>query len=175
MTRITERAGMDKKTIVLPESTDIRTIKATAMILEQGFANIILVGEEDKINELKGDLDLSGARIVNPATSDKREDYANTLYELRKNKGMTLEQAREKRHDGEKGEVDLVWLQEQSLSRYIEPALQILKTARGKLASLSSLCVPDCEFGHNGTFLYADSGLVEIRRGRIIRNCSSFC
>ncbi len=172
LTRITERAGMDKKTIVLPESTDIRTIKATAMILEQGFANIILVGEEDKINELKGDLDLSGARIVNPATSDKREDYANTLYELRKNKGMTLEQAREKILDPlywgvmmvKKGEADgMVAGAIHSTADTLRPALQILKTAPGvKLVSaFFIMCVPDCEFGHNGTFLYADSGLVE--------------
>lgn len=172
LTRITERAGAEKKTIVLPESTDIRTIKATAMILEQGFANIVLVGEEDKINELKGDLDISGATIVNPATSDKLEDYANTLYELRKKKGMTIEQAREKILDPlywavmmvKKGEADgMVAGAVHSTADTLRPALQILKTAPGvKLVSaFFIMCVPDCEFGHNGTFLYADSGLVE--------------
>ncbi len=172
LTRITERAGSEKKTIVLPESTDIRTIKATAMILEQGFANIVLVGEEDKINELKGDLDISGATIVNPATSDKLEDYANTLYELRKKKGMTIEQAREKILDPlywavmmvKKGEADgMVAGAVHSTADTLRPALQILKTAPGvKLVSaFFIMCVPDCEFGHNGTFLYADSGLVE--------------
>ena len=63
--RIIQRAGEDKKTIVLPESTDIRTIEAASLILKKGFANIVLVGDEDKINDLKGDLDISGAEIVN--------------------------------------------------------------------------------------------------------------
>ncbi|NMA65388.1 MAG: phosphate acetyltransferase [Clostridiaceae bacterium] len=172
LTRIIERAKSDKKTIVLPESTDIRTIEATAMILEKDFANIVLVGNEDKINELKGDLDISGAKIVDPATSEKFEDYATTLYELRKKKGMTLEQAREKIKDPlywavmmvKKGEVDgMVAGAINSTADTLRPALQILKTAPGvKLVSaFFVMCVPNCEFGHNGTFVYADSGLVE--------------
>ena len=88
--RISERAKADKKTIVLPESTDIRTIKATSMILQRGIANVVLVGDQDKIKELAGDLDISGAIIVNPETSEKFNDYADTLYQLRKHKGMTL-------------------------------------------------------------------------------------
>ena len=163
---------MDKKTIVLPESTDIRTIKATAMILEQGFANVILVGDESKINELKGDINIEGATIVNPLTSDKFEDYANTLYELRKNKGMTLEQARETMKNPLYWGVMMVKKAEahgmvagaiNSTANTLRPALQILKTAPNvKLVSaFFIMCVPDCEFGHHGTFLYADSGLVE--------------
>lgn len=170
--RITERARSDKKTIVLPESTDIRTIKAAAMILEQGFANIVLVGEEDKINVLKGDLNLSGALIVNPLTSEKFEDYAQTLFELRKNKGMTIEQARETIKNPlywgvmmvKKGEADgMVAGAINSTANTLRPALQILKTAPNvKLVSaFFIMVVPDCEFGHHGTFLYADSGLVE--------------
>ncbi|MCX7773802.1 MAG: phosphate acetyltransferase [Clostridia bacterium] len=170
--RITERARADKKTIVLPESTDIRTIKATAMILEQGFANVVLVGEEDKINTLKGDLDISGAQIINPLTSDKFEDYANSFYEMRKSKGVTLEQARETMKNPlywgvmmvKKGEADgMVAGAINSTANTLRPALQILKTApHVKLVSaFFIMCVPDCEFGQNGTFLYADSGLVE--------------
>ena len=172
LSRIIERAKADKKTIVLPESTDIRTIKATAMILEQGFADIVLVGDEEKINQIKGGIDISGARIVNPLTSEKFEDYANTLYELRKNKGMTIEEAREKIKDPlywgvmmvKKGEADgMVAGAIHSTADTLRPALQILKTAPGvKLVSaFFVMCVPDCEFGHNGTFVYADSGLVE--------------
>jgi len=95
MARISARAKADKKTIVLPESTDIRSLKATEIILKQGIANIILIGDRDKIMELAGDLDISGATIVNPEKSEKFEDYANTFFELRKNKGMTPEKARE--------------------------------------------------------------------------------
>ena len=170
--RIKERARSDKKTVVLPESTDIRTLKAAAMILEKGFADIVLIGEEDKINKLKGDLDLRGAKIVNPLTSDKFDDYANTLYELRKKKGMTIEQAREKIKDPlywgvmmvKKGEVDgMVSGAIHSTADTLRPALQILKTAPNyKLVSaFFIMCVPDCEYGHHGTFLFADCGLVE--------------
>ena len=172
LSRITERAKSEKKTIVLPESTDIRTIKATAMILEQGFANVVLIGEEDKIKALKGDLDISGAKIVNPLTSEKFEDYSNTLYELRKKKGMTIDQARETMKNPlywgvmmvKKGEVDgMVSGAIHSTGDTLRPALQILKTAPNvKLVSaFFIMCVPDCEYGHHGTFLYADSGLVE--------------
>ncbi len=170
--RITQRAKEDKKTIVLPESTDIRTIKAASLILQQGFANIVLVGEEDKIKNLKGDLDISGAEIVNPLTSDKIDDYVNTFYELRKNKGVTLEQARETMKNPlywgvmmvKKGHADgMVAGAINSTANTLRPSLQILKTAPNvKLVSaFFIMCVPDCEYGHNGTFLYADSGLVE--------------
>lgn len=170
--RITQRAKENKKTIVLPESTNIRTIKATAMILEQDFANIVLVGEEDKINELKGDLDISRAIIVNPKTSEKFEDYAKAFYELRKHKGVTIEKAREIMQDPlywgvmmvKMGEADgMVAGAVNSTANTLRPALQILKTAPDvKLVSaFFVMCVPDCEYGHNGTFIYADSGLVE--------------
>ena len=77
--RITQRAKENKKTIVLPESTDIRVLKAVAMVLEQDYANIVLVGDEDEINVLKGDLNLDGAKVENPLKSDKIDDYVNTL------------------------------------------------------------------------------------------------
>lgn len=172
LARISARAKADKKTIVLPESTDIRTLKATAMILEQGIANIILVGDRDKIMELAGDLDISGATIVNPATSEKFDDYVNTFYELRKHKGMTLEKAREIMKDElywgammvKKGDADgMVAGAAHSTADTLRPALQIIKTAPGtKLVSaFFIMVVPNCEYGENGTFLYADSGLVE--------------
>ena len=170
--RITQRAKEDKKTIVLPESTDIRTIKAAAMVLEKGFANIVLVGEEDKINVLKGDLNLDGAKIENPLKSDKIDDYVNTLYELRKHKGLTIEQARETMKNPlywgvmmvKKGEADgMVAGAVNSTANTLRPALQILKTAPDvkMVSAFFIMCVPDCGYGHNGTFLYADSGLVE--------------
>ena len=92
---ISERARKDIKTIVLPESSDIRVIKAAAMAQEQGLAKIVLVGKKDEIEKLAGGLDISKAVIVDPETSPKFEEYANALYELRKAKGMTPEKARE--------------------------------------------------------------------------------
>lgn len=170
--RITQRAKENKKTIVLPESTDIRTIKAAAMILEKGFANIVLVGEEDKINELKGDLNIDGVTIVDPLKSDKIDDYVNTLYELRKHKGMTIEQARETMKNPlfwgvmmvKKGDADgMVAGAINSTANTLRPALQILKTAPGTklVSSFFIMIIPDCEFGSNGTFLFSDCGLVE--------------
>lgn len=172
LNRTIQRAKENKKTIVLPESTDIRTIKAASIILEQGFANIVLVGEEDKINALKGDLNIDGVKIENPLKSDKINDYVNTLYELRKHKGMTIEQAKETMKNPlywgvmmvKKGEADgMVAGAINSTANTLRPALQILKTAPNvKLVSaFFIMCVPNCEYGHKGTFLYADSGLVE--------------
>ena len=170
--RTIERAKLDKKTIVLPESTDIRTLKATEIILREGFANIVLVGDEEEIKSLAVGIDISGATIVNPEKSDKFEDYSNTFYEMRKHKGMTLEKARETMKNPlywgvmmvKKNEADgMVAGAINSTANTLRPALQILKTAPGvKLVSaFFIMCVPDCEYGHHGTFLYADSGLVE--------------
>ena len=90
------RVRENKKNIVLPESDDERVIRAAAKVIEQDFANIILVGDECKINEdaKKYGVDISKATIINPKTFDKSEEFAVQLAELRAKKGMTLEQAR---------------------------------------------------------------------------------
>lgn len=171
--KILSRAKEDIKTIVLPESNDIRTLKATAMIQEQGIANIILIGNEKEIKTLAGDLDISKAKIVDPANFDKFEEYVNTLYELRKAKGMTTEQARKILSENplyfgimmvKVGDADgMVAGAVNSTANTLRPALQILKTAPGaKLVSaFFVMVVPDCEYGENGVFIYGDSGLVE--------------
>ena len=90
------RVRENKKNIVLPESEDERVIRAAAKVIEQDFANIILVGDECKINDdaKKYGVDISKATIINPKTFDKSEEFAVQLAELRAKKGMTLEQAR---------------------------------------------------------------------------------
>ncbi len=166
------RAKADKKTIVLPESTDIRTIKATAMILEQDIANVVLIGNENDIKTLAGDLDISKAKIVDPLHSDKFDEYVNTFYEMRKSKGVTLEQATETMKNPLYYGVMMVKKEEadgmvagaiNSTANTLRPALQILKTAPGTklVSSFFVMCVPDCEYGHNGVFIYSDCGLVE--------------
>lgn len=170
--QIKMRAKAEIKTIVLPESTDIRTIKAASMVLQQGIANVVLIGNKNDIMKLAGDLDISKARIVDPLNSDKYEDYVNTFCELRKAKGVTLEQARETMKNPlffgvmmvKKGEADgMVAGAINSTANTLRPALQILKTAPGtKLVSaFFVMVVPNCEYGSNGVFIYADSGLVE--------------
>lgn len=170
--QIIERAKSDIKTIVLPESTDIRTITAASIILEKGIANVVLVGNEADIKKLAGDIDVSKARIVNPLASEYSEDFTNTFYEMRKSKGVTIEQAQEQMKNPlyfgvmmvKKGLADgMVAGAINSTGNTLRPALQILKTAPGtKLVSaFFVMVVPDCEYGENGTFIFGDSGLVE--------------
>ncbi|HHV60240.1 MAG TPA: phosphate acetyltransferase [Clostridiaceae bacterium] len=170
--QIINRAKANKKTIVLPESTDIRTVTAASMVQKQGIADVVLIGNENEIKKLAGNLDLSGVKIVDHLNSKKLAEYADTFYEMRKAKGMTPEQALETMKNPlyfgvmmvKKGEADgMVAGAINSTSNTLRPALQILKTAPGtKLVSaFFVMVVPDCEYGHNGTFIFADSGLVE--------------
>lgn len=171
--KISERAKKLNKTIALPETTDIRVLQAAAMILERGIANVILVGNEEDIKALAGDLDLSKAKIANPETYERKDEYIQAFYELRKHKGITLESAAEIMKDyvyfavmmAKMGEVDgVVSGAVHSSSDTLRPAVQIVKTAPGSaLASaFFIIAVPDCEYGSNGTFLFADSGMVEM-------------
>ena len=167
-----ERARSDKKRIVLPEASDLRTLKAADIALREDYADIILVGDEDSIRSMaeENGLDLSKATIINQLTSDKSDYYAENLYELRKEKGMTPEQA----HELVKNEVYfgmmMVKLNEadglisgaiHSTSDTLRPALQILKTAPGtKLVSaFFVMVVPNSEFGEEGVFVFGDCGL----------------
>ncbi|MBQ4516628.1 MAG: phosphate acetyltransferase [Clostridia bacterium] len=170
--RIKERAKQDKKTIVLAEGEDIRTIKAADMILKEGIANLIILGNEDKIKELAVGLDISAAKIIDPAKADNLQDFADKFYEMRKAKGMTPEKALETMKNPLYYGVMMVKLDMadgqvagavNSTANVLRPCLQILKTAPGtKLVSaFFVMVVPDCEYGHNGTFIYADSGLNE--------------
>jgi phosphate acetyltransferase len=167
---IIERAKQTKKTIVLPESGDMRTLQAAAEVLEKGIANLILVGDEVKIKEQAGGLDLSKAKFVNPLTSSSREDYIHTFYELRKAKGITPEKAEQIMADNvfwavmmvKKGDADgMVSGAAHSTADTIRPALQIIKTAPGVklVSSFFVLSVPDCEYGYEGNFVFADCAL----------------
>ncbi len=169
---IIERARGDRKTIVLPETTDRRVLEAAAAVMARDIAHIVLVGNPDAIRETGRGLDLSGARIVDPATADCFGDYATTLHEMRKSKGMTPEQARETMADPlyfgvmmvKKGEADgMVAGAINSTSNTLRPALQILRTAPGTklVSSFFLMVVPDCVHGQDGVFVFSDCGLVE--------------
>ena len=95
-----ERAKKSIKTIVLPETEDMRTIEATDKILKEGVAKIILIGNEEEINKkaAEGGFDISGATIVDPETSDRTQAYIDKFVELRAKKGMTPEKAKEILH-----------------------------------------------------------------------------
>ena len=171
---IKDRAKQQIKTIVLPEAEDIRTLKATETVLKEKYAKIILIGDEEKIfaKAKENNIDIEGAKIINPKTSPDYEKYANLLYELRKNKGMTEEKAKELTLDpvyfgmlmlkDEESEADgLVSGAVHSTADTLRPALQILKTAPNtKLVSaFFVMAVPNCEYGENGTFIFGDAGL----------------
>ena len=168
---IKEKARADKKTIVLPESEDRRVLEATATILKEGLANVVLIGNEEQIKKDAADLDIAGAIIVDPATSDKTQAYIDKLVELRQKKGMTQEQAREimlnqRTYYGvmmvKMGDADgMVSGACHSTADTLRPSLQILKTKPGtKLVSAFFLMeVPNCEYGENGTFVFGDCGL----------------
>ncbi len=170
---IKEKARADKKTIVLPETTDKRTLIAASHIIEEDIANIIMIGREEKIMDGAGwlEVNLDGVTVIDPATTDKLEEYAELLYETRKGKGMTFERAKEiLLEDYLTFGVMMVKANEadgmvagacHATADVLRPSLQILKTAPGvKLVSgFFILDVPDCEYGDNGTFLFADCGL----------------
>lgn len=94
---IKDRAKKNIKTIVLPEAQDKRIIEAASIALKEEYANIILLGDEANIKQIakENNFDISKATIINPKLSEKRQEYAESLYELRKAKGMTLEKAQE--------------------------------------------------------------------------------
>lgn len=169
---IKQRAKQDMKTVVLPESEDIRVLKATEKVLQEGFAKVVLIGDKDATLELakNNNINIEEVEIVNPKESEKYEEYANMFFELRKNKGVTIEQAHEMLLDNtyfgmmmvKAGDADgLVSGAAHSTSDTLRPALQILKTSEGtKLVSAFFLMiVPDCEYGENGTFVFSDCGL----------------
>ena len=169
---IKEKASKDIKTIVLPEATDIRVLKATEIINKEKFAKVVLIGNEAEVNKLlkENNINIGNTKIINPEKSEKKEEYANTLYELRKAKGMTKEQAEELILNPVYYGMMMVKLDEadglvsgaaHSTADTLRPALQIIKTAPGtKLVStFAAMDVPNCEFGENGLFFFGDCGL----------------
>lgn len=168
---IKAKARGNKKTIVLPESEDIRTYEAAEAVLKEDIANLVIVGSEEEVAKNKGDFDISGAVIVDPAKNEKTESYIAKLVELRQKKGMTEEQAREILLNNylyygvmmvKMGDADgMVSGACHSTADTLRPCLQILKTKPGtKLVSaFFVMCVPDCEFGEDGVFVFGDCGL----------------
>ncbi|WP_313129221.1 phosphate acetyltransferase [Anaerocolumna sp.] len=168
---IKARAKQNMKTIVLPETTDKRTLEAASRILAEGVAKVVLLGNEENIKKTAEGFDLSGAEFVDPESTDKLDSYINLLVEIRKNKGMTPELARETLTKDyltfgvtmvKAGDADgMVAGAVNSTANVLRPSLQILKTAPGTklVSSFFIMVVPNCEYGHNGTFVFSDCGL----------------
>ncbi|MDR1421621.1 MAG: phosphate acetyltransferase [Coriobacteriales bacterium] len=168
--QIMQRAAADRKTIVLPEGSDPRTLSAAARARDAGIADLVVLANEAALASCEEDL--SGIRIVDPATSPYREDFAHTLYEQRKSKGVSLEDCRrlviDELYHGvmmvKTGQADgMVAGAAHATSDVLRPCLQILKTAPNSqlVSAFFVIIVPDCVYGANGAFIFADSGLVQ--------------
>ncbi len=172
MQKIKNLAKADKKKIVLPEGLELRTVQAASIILAQGIAEVIILGDESQIRKVAEGLDISGAKIINPVMADNLSEFAQELYEMRKSKGLTLEGAMELIKDPlyygvmmvKKNLADgMVAGAVNSTANVLRPSLQILKTAAGTklVSSFFIMVVPNCEYGESGIFLYSDCGLNE--------------
>lgn len=164
---IKERARNNKKKIILPETMDKRVVKAAEIIRNENIADIILIGKPCI------DIDLKGIEVIDPNTSELTNDLINKLYELRKEKGMTLEQAKELLLNDymyyacmlvKEGYADgVVSGACHSTANTLRPSLQIIKTEPGVslVSAFFLMVVPNCEYGENGVFIFSDSGLVQ--------------
>ncbi|MBR0462854.1 MAG: phosphate acetyltransferase [Clostridia bacterium] len=167
--KIKAKAAANVKTIVLPEGEEERNVQAAAKVVEAGLANIIMLGDPEKVQAVadKFGVSLKGITIVNPATSDKAPAYADTLYELRKAKGMTTEQAAKLVSDPmyygvmmvKCGDADgLVSGAIHSTGDMLRPALQIIKAKPGMKTVSSCFMIesPNPAFGDNGLLIFSD-------------------
>ena len=161
--RMKAAAKSNKKTIVLPEGEDPRTIEAAKKIVEEDLANLVILGDPSTI-------DVPGVTVIDPRTAERKQAYAEKFAELRAKKGVTLPEALEQMNDAtyfgtmmvKMGDADgLVSGACHSTANTLRPALQILKTAPGtKLVSaFFIMCTKSPEFGADGTLLFADCGL----------------
>ncbi len=166
---IKKKAIALNKKIVLCEGEDSRVVKAASECVRDGIARIVLLGNPEEIEGRNPDVNLNGIEIIDPTTSDKLEEYAQLLYDLRKSKGMTIEQAREQAKDStffgalmlKSGDADgLVSGACHSTANTLRPGLQIIKTAPGVSAVSSfNLMVGTNRYCEDNMLVFADCGL----------------
>lgn len=168
--QIIERAKTNKQRIVLPEGTEERTIKAADRILADGLAEIILIGNPSEIKSLAEKFDLKNidkASVLDPENYDKKEAYTNLLVELRKSKGMTVEQASKLTADPlyiaslmlKSGDADgEIAGAQNTTGNVLRPALQIIKTAPGisVVSGAFLMFTQTKQYGKDGLLLFAD-------------------
>lgn len=170
---IREKAKKNPKIIVLPEGEEPRMIKAAETIIKEGFASLILLGREDSIRSKARELGIELSdeiKIIHPKDSDKKKQYAESYYQLRKHKGVTLDEAYQLLenplyfgalmvyHDDADG---LVAGSINATGDVFRPALQTIKTAPGIniVSSAFVMVVPDCPYGEKGMMVFADCAL----------------
>ncbi len=167
---IREKARKQQKTIVLPEGTEERTLKAANIILQEGLARLVLLGSPAEIHHLSEVHDLQfldRATVIDPASNPQLDRYASILYEARKAKGMTLEEARRLATDPLYLGVLMIKLGEadgevagamNATGDVLRPAFQVVKTAPGisVVSGAFLMIMPDARWGENGLFVFAD-------------------
>lgn len=160
--------------IVLPEGTEPRTVQATRKITDQGIAKVTLLGNPDEVKKVAAETgtDLTGVEIIDPKTSEKSAAYASLLYELRKAKGMTPEQAAELVTGNtlyfgavmlKAGDADgMVAGAINSTGNVLRPALQIIKTAPGikVVSSCFIMEIPAHKWGDDGVMIFGDCAVI---------------
>lgn len=168
--KIVERAKSNKQRIVLPEATEERTLRAADKVLADGLAELILIGNPDEIASLASQWELGNidkATIIDPENNPKSEEYATLLAELRKKKGMTIEQARELvknplylgcmiiKTEGADGQISGAL---STTGDTLRPALQIIKCAPGVtcVSGAMLLITKQPEYGEDGVLVMGD-------------------
>lgn len=170
--KIWELAKSNVKKIVLPEGNEERTIKATEVIVNEKIADVFLVGKEDEIinHSKKLNVNIDGAKIIDPENSEKYDEYVNLFFELRKNKGMTIDKAKEIIKDEmyfgtmmlKNGDVDgLVSGAVHTTADLLRPGMQIIKTSPNIkiVSSFFIMNVPNKVYGEDGVMFFADSAV----------------
>lgn len=173
--QMSARAKANPQRIVLPEGSEIRTLKAANQILEEGLAEIHLIGKPEEILHLAKQHNLSKiadqAVLIDPVNHPNKETYASLLYELRKNKGMTLQQAAEIVEDPlylaclmiKNGDADgEIAGAQNATGDVLRPALQIVKTLPGisVVSGAFLMFVPDKQYGEDGLLVFADCAVM---------------
>ena len=170
ISQIIQRAQSNRQRIVLPEGTEERTLTAADRAIADGLADLIILGNIDELHALAERLGLKNidrATLIDPATSPKREEYAQLLYELRKKKGMTIEQAREKVLDPlyfgcliiKNGDADgQISGARSTTGDTLRPALQIIKCSPGItcVSGAMLMITKTPQYGENGVLVVGD-------------------
>lgn len=168
--KIKQNAKKNLQRIVLPEADDDRTLQAADIILDEGLAEIILIGKEDDIKNKASKLGLnhiSGAKIINPESHDKMDSYIDMMVEIRKKKGLSREQAAELIKDPlylatliiKAGDADgEVAGAKNATGDVLRPAFQYVKTQPGisVVSGAFIMMLKNKEFGENGLLVFAD-------------------
>lgn len=174
MDEIIARAQANRQRIVLPEGTEERTLQAADRLLADKVADIILIGKPEEIMavaEKHGLKNIGQSKIVDPANHEKKAEYANLLYELRKAKGMTPEQAAKTAEDPlflaclmiKSGDADgEVAGARNTTGNVLRAAFQVIKTAPGisVVSGAFLMFIPNKAYGENGTMIFADCAVL---------------